>query len=51
MPPHGLHRMILHAVRTNPRVAPNFLNAAIEYCEQVGMKRHAGGVSGDICVR
>ena len=50
-PPHGLHRRMRHAVNTNPFAGPNVRNAVMAYCEQVGTKRHEGGVNGEICVR
>lgn len=50
LPPHGLHLAILLTLRKNPFIAPCFLKASREYCEQVGEYLHAGGVSGEMQV-
>ena len=47
-PPQGWQRSRRRIVRYNPLIAPCFLSASIAYCEQVGVKRHEGGFSGDI---
>jgi hypothetical protein len=47
-PPQGLHRNIRLIVSHSPFQGPYLRSASIEYCEQVGVKRHDGGVYGDI---
>ena len=40
----GLHLNILHIASPNPFIGPYFNIACLEYSEQVGVKRHEGGV-------
>ena len=48
LPPQGLQRSIRFIVSHNPLNGPCFLNASTAYCEQVGVNRHDGGLSGDM---
>ncbi len=44
----GRERASLRTVSQLPRAAPYRCTASSPYCEQVGWKRHEGGVSGEI---
>ena len=49
--PNGLQRSTLHTARASPRIAPHSLIASIAYCEQVGVNRQQGFLSGDMNFR
>lgn len=48
LPPHGWQRKMRRTANQRPLKSPCFCSASIAYCEQVGVKRHEGGVSGEI---
>jgi len=47
-PPQGWHRKMRFSPSQHPRAAPYFCMASSVYCEQVGVKRQEGGVSGEM---
>ena len=49
--PNGLQRSTLHTARASPRIAPHSFTASIAYCEQVGVNRQQGFLSGDMNFR
>lgn len=48
LPPQGWQRRMRRTASHNPLKGPCFWMASTAYCEQVGVKRQAGGVSGEI---
>ena len=48
LPPQGWQRRILLTARYSPFTGPCFTRACRAYSEQVGVKRHDGGVNGDM---
>ena len=48
LPPHGLHLSIRQMARANPLIGPCLRIACRAYSEQVGVKRHEGGVKGEM---
>ncbi len=49
--PNELQRSTLHTARASPRIAPHSFTASIAYCEQVGVNRQQGFLSGDMNFR
>ena len=47
-PPHGWQRNRRRTARYNPLKGPCLRMASTAYCEQVGVKRHEGGVKGEM---
>jgi hypothetical protein len=47
-PPQGWHLKIRRIVSHDPLNNPCFFSASTPYCEQVGVKRHCGPMSGEI---
>ena len=47
-PPHGWQRAMRFTPSQPPFKTPYLRIASKVYCEQVGVKRHAGGVSGEM---
>ena len=47
-PPHGWQRDMRFNVSQPPLKGPYLRSASRAYCEQVGVKRHEGGVCGDM---
>lgn len=48
LPPHGLHLRMRHIASASPFSGPCFMRACRAYSEHVGVKRHDGGVKGEI---
>lgn len=48
LPPQGWQRRMRRTASQRPLNGPCFWMASTAYCEQVGVKRQAGGVSGEI---
>jgi hypothetical protein len=48
LPPHGWQRAIRFTASHSPFIGPCFFNASSAYWLQVGVKRHDGGVNGDM---
>ena len=48
LPPQGWQRRMRRTASHSPLKGPCFWMASTAYCEQVGVKRQAGGVSGEI---
>jgi|GEM_PF-844859 len=48
LPPHGWHLSNLLTASHSPFIGPCFTSACRAYSEQVGVKRHEGGVSGEM---
>ena len=46
-PPQGWQRLMRLMVSQKPLNTPYFLNASMEYCEQVGVNRHLGPIMGE----
>lgn len=51
LPPHGLQRHIRFTASHPPLTGPCLIIASIAYWLQVGVKRHDGGVKGEMQVR
>ncbi len=47
-PPKGLHRKMRFSASQLPLNGPCFMMASLAYCEQVGVKRQAAGVNGEM---
>ena len=47
-PPQGLQRNMRHMASARPFIGPCFFIASLAYSEQVGVKRHDGGVYGEM---
>lgn len=47
-PPQGWQRLNRLTVNHSPLNTPYFLKASSEYCEQVGVNRHLGPITGEI---
>ena len=48
LPPHGWQRSSRRTASHVPLIGPCLRNASSAYCEQVGVKRHEGGLRGDM---
>ena len=48
MPPHGWQRASRRSDSHSPFNGPYLRSASRAYCEQVGVKRHDGGVNGEM---